>query len=75
MRTFYGYDWLFKIYMLGKPEHAASFKPCAVHMLVTRVSQNRIYKPHTTVCMMISLPKVPYIHCLHMVLVKQLMSP
>ena len=27
-----------------------------------RVGQNRVYTPYMTVCMMISLPKIPYIH-------------
>ena len=33
-----------------------------------RVDQNRIYTPYMTVYLMISLPKVPYIHRIYMVL-------
>ena len=30
--------------------------------IMTRVGQNRIYTPYMTVCMVISLPKTPYVH-------------
>jgi len=30
--------------------------------VLCRVGQNRIYAPHTTVYLVISLPKIPYIH-------------
>jgi len=33
-----------------------------------RVGQNRIYTPYMTVYLMISLPKIPYIHRIYMVL-------
>jgi hypothetical protein len=33
---------------------------------VCRVGQIRIYAPYMTVCFSISLPKVPYIHCIYM---------
>ena len=29
---------------------------------MARVGQNRIYTPYMTICMVISLPKIPYIH-------------
>jgi len=35
---------------------------------VYRVGQNRIYAPYMTVCLVISLPKIPYIHLIYMVL-------
>ena len=35
---------------------------------VTRVGQNRIYTPYMTVCMVNSLPKIPYTHRIYMVL-------
>jgi hypothetical protein len=33
-----------------------------------RVGQNRIYTPYMTVYLVISLPKIPYIHRIYMVL-------
>jgi hypothetical protein len=41
----------------------------AFNELMCRVGQNRIYTPYMTVCMVISLPKIPYIHRIYMVLV------
>jgi len=35
---------------------------------ITRVGQNRIYTPYMTVYLVISLPKIPYIHRIYMVL-------
>jgi len=35
---------------------------------ICRVGQNRIYTPYMTVYMVISLPKIPYIHHIYMVL-------
>jgi len=35
---------------------------------ICRVGQNRIYTPYMTVYLMISLPKIPYIHRIYMVL-------
>ena len=35
---------------------------------MTRVGQNRIYTPYMTVYLVISLPKLPYIHRIYMVL-------
>jgi hypothetical protein len=35
---------------------------------MSRVGQNRIYAPYMTVYLVISLPKVPYIHRVYMVL-------
>jgi hypothetical protein len=37
-------------------------------MVIYRVGQNRIYTPYMTLCLVISLPKVPYIHCNYMAL-------
>jgi len=36
--------------------------------LISRVGQNRIYAPYMTVYLVISLPKIPYIHRIYMVL-------
>jgi len=36
----------------------------------TRVGQNRIYTPYMTVYLVISLPKIPYIHRIYMVLAR-----
>ena len=33
-----------------------------------RVGQNRIYTPYMTVCMVISLPKIPYIHRIYLLM-------
>jgi len=50
---------------------------CVVHLfekmlvsvvLMSRVGQNRIYTPYMTVYLVISLPKIPYIHRIYMVL-------
>jgi len=38
----------------------------AIH--ICRVGQNRIYTPYMTVYLVISLPKIPYIHRIYMVL-------
>jgi len=35
---------------------------------ISRVGQNRMYTPYMAVCMVISLPKIPYIHRVYMVL-------
>jgi len=35
---------------------------CKMHW----VGQNRIYTPYMTVCMVISLPKIPYIHRIYL---------
>jgi len=35
---------------------------------MTRAGQNRIYTPYMTVYLVISLPKIPYIHRIYMVL-------
>ena len=35
---------------------------------VCRVGQNRIYTPYMTVYLVVFLPKMPYIHCIYMVL-------
>jgi len=35
---------------------------------ICRVGQNRIYTPYMTVYLVISLPKIPYIHRIYMVL-------
>jgi len=36
--------------------------------LIFRVGQNRIFTPYMTVYLVISLPKIPYIHRIYMVL-------
>ena len=36
--------------------------------VISRVGQNRIYTPYVTVNSVISLPKIPYIHRIYMVL-------
>ena len=33
-------------------------------VLLGRIGQKRIYTPYMTVCLVISLPKVPYTHCI-----------
>jgi len=38
------------------------------HWAVYKVGQNRIYTPYMTVYLLISLPKIPYIHRINMVL-------
>jgi len=35
---------------------------------MSKVGQNRIYKPYMTVYLVIFLPKIPYIHRIYMVL-------
>jgi len=42
--------------------HGSSWQP------ISRVGQNRIYTPYMTVYLVISLPKIPYIHRIYMVL-------
>jgi hypothetical protein len=37
-------------------------------ILNARVGQNRIYTPYMTVCLVITLHKIPYIHRIYMVL-------
>ena len=39
-----------------------------VCVCICRVGQNRIYTPYMTVYLVISLPKIPYIHRIYMVL-------
>jgi len=39
----------------------------AQDVCITRVGQNRIYTQHMTVYLVISLPKIPYIHRIYMV--------
>jgi hypothetical protein len=41
---------------------------CVAPMVEIRVGQNRIYTPYMTVYLVISLPKLPYIHRIYMVL-------
>jgi len=41
---------------------------CACRYTFFRVGQNRIYTPYMTVHLVISLPKIPYVHRIHMVL-------
>ena len=40
---------------------------CCVHNMI-RVGQNHIYTPDMTVYLVISLPKIPFIHRIYMVL-------
>jgi len=40
----------------------------SIQCQVCRVGQNRIYTPYMTVYLMISLPKIPHIHRIYMVL-------
>jgi hypothetical protein len=42
---------------------------------VTRVGQNRIYTPYMTVCMVISLPKILYIHRIYRVGQNRIYTP
>ena len=43
-----------------------SFMPVAKLAHMNRVGQNRIYTPYMTVYLVISLPKIPYIHRIFM---------
>ena len=36
-----------------------------ISYVMTRVGQNRICTPYMIVCMMISLPKIPYLHLIY----------
>jgi len=36
------------------------------HSHIHRVGQNRIYTPYMTVCMVISMPKIPYVHRIYL---------
>ena len=45
---------------------ASSLQPYKLH--ITRVGQNRIFTPYLTVYLVISLPKVTYMHRIYMVL-------
>ena len=49
---------------LSSSTHRATYR--AQH--IGRVGQNRIYAPYMTVYLVISLPKIPYIHRIYMVL-------
>jgi len=42
---------------------------------ISRVIQDRIYALYTTVYLVVSLPDVPYIHCIHMVLANPEYNP
>jgi len=35
----------------------------AVLLHICRVGQTRIFTPYVTICLVISLPKLPFIHC------------
>jgi hypothetical protein len=41
---------------------------CVFVCVMCRVGQNRIYTPYMTVYLVISLPNLPYIHRIYMVL-------
>ena len=43
-------------------------KTLVVARIIFRVGQNRTYTPYMTVYLVISLPKIPYIHRIYMVL-------
>ena len=47
-----------------------AYEPLLVHMHMRRVGQDRIYTPYMTVYLVISLPKIPYVHRIYMVLAK-----
>jgi len=49
-------------------QHTAQLRTTAVPQYMRRVGQNRIYTPYMTVYFVISLPKIPYIHRIYMVL-------
>ena len=44
-------------------------------MIINRVGQNRIYAPSMTVYLVISLPNIPYIHRIYMVLANPTYKP
>jgi len=53
----------------------AGVRPCGLEhqpvlliVLMCRVGQNHIYTPYMTVCLVISLQKILYVHRIHMVL-------
>jgi hypothetical protein len=46
----------------------------SVARCLSRVGQNRIYTPYMTVYLMISLPKIPYIHRIYMVLANPMLE-
>ena len=46
--------------------HTRTHAHTHTHSHIHRVGQNRIYTPYMTVYLMISLPKVPYIHRIYM---------
>ena len=50
------------VQLIGTMRKSLSPTPGLIH----RVGQNRIYTPYMTVYLMISLPKVPYIHRIYM---------
>jgi len=37
-----------------------------IHIYIPRVGQNCIYTPYMTVCIVISLPKIPYVHHIYL---------
>ena len=62
-------DWLFASTLPNAKLHSL-FLQASVQIvqapLTIRVGQNRIYTPYMTVCMVISLPKTPYIHRMYL---------
>ena len=46
-----------------------------LHWLLIRVGQSRMYAPYMTVYLVISLPKIPYIHRIYMVLANLTFNP
>jgi hypothetical protein len=48
-----------------KPQFYSGSVPTNVGGGITRVGQNRIYTLYVTVSMVISLLKIPYVHCIY----------
>jgi hypothetical protein len=58
------------LHLLGACSDSCKVRDCIYDWLwvIRRVGQNRIYTPYMTVYLVISLPKMPYIHRIYMVL-------
>jgi hypothetical protein len=60
-----------KLYVCVTPQIVTPQNGCVTPQnctIICRVGQNRIYTPYMTVFLVISLPKIPYIHRINMVL-------
>ena len=55
-------------YIYGSGQPYLTYVHIYTYVCMSRVGQNRIYTPFMTVCMVISLPKIPYIHRIYTVL-------